>query len=105
MGRVSAVAYDLSKSPYHITVDGLTYYFSSAFLLSKFTERLEMSRDLLSDSLSNRFKLTVDVRQLADVTLYAKTESRGFRIVTAEGEEMQCLNQVKFGGGKATPSS
>lgn len=100
MGRVSTIAYDLTKSPYHVTIDGLTFYFSSAFLLSKFTERLEMSRDLLKYSLSNRFKLDVDVRQLADVTLYGKTESRGFRIVTAQGEEISCLSQAKFAGGK-----
>ena len=105
MGRKSVVAYDLKESPYHVNVDGITYYFSSAFLLGKFTERLEMSRNLLNISLSNRFKMEIDVRRVADLTLYAKTESRGFRVVLDDGREIECLNQAKFAGGIVTLSS
>jgi hypothetical protein len=105
VGRPSCVAYDLQKSPYHITVDGITYYFSSMFLMGKFTERLEMSRTMLNASLSNRFKFDVDVRKIADLTLYAKTESRGFRVVLSDGRECECLNQIKFAGGNLTPST
>lgn len=105
MGRKSVIAYDLKESPYHVTVDGITYYFSSAFLLGKFTERLEMSRDLLNISLSNRFKMEIDIRRVADLTLYAKTESRGFRVVLNDGREIECLSQARFGGGNVTPNN
>ncbi|MBQ2167682.1 MAG: hypothetical protein II449_00355 [Prevotella sp.] len=105
MGRKSQIAYDLHESPYHVSVDGITYYFSSTFLLGKFTERLEMSRNLLNDSLSNRFKMQVDLRKVADITLYARTESRGFRVVFEDGREIECLNQARFAGGNVIPNN
>lgn len=102
MGRKSQIAYDLKESPYHVNVDGITYYFSSTFLLGKFTERIEMSRNILNDSLSNRFKMHVDLRKVADITLYARTESRGFRAVLDDGRELECLSQARFAGGNVT---
>jgi Phi-29-like late genes activator (early protein GP4). len=99
------IAYDLKESPYHVTVDGITYYFSSTFLLGKFMERLEMTREVVNASLSHRFKMEIDFRQVADLTLYSKTESRGFRIVFDDGRELHCLSQVRFAGGNVTPNN
>lgn len=100
----NGVCYDLTKSPYTITVNNLTYVFSSRPHLDKFRKRLKENRDIVNYSLTRRFNVSVDVSQLADIVLYKKIETRGFLIVTNEGTEL-CQESLKFVGGKATSRS
>lgn len=101
MGKISrnGVYYDLSISPYKITVDGITYVFSSTNHLYKFTELFDSNRKRISESLSNRFKLKIQLDRLADLVLYSKVESRGFHI-EVEGDVIECLEQIKLSGGE-----
>ena len=105
MGRKSRVAYDLEHSPFVLTIDGVTYHFSSAFLLNNFLKKLEISRNSISESLSNRFHFEIDARRISDIFLYSKTESRGFYIILENGEVITCPEKVRFGGGNLTRNS
>ena len=97
----NGVVYDLSVSSYRYTVGGLTYVFSSKLHLDKFKKKLRENRDIINYSLTRRFNMTVDVSQLADVVLYRKIETRGFLIVTGEGNEI-CQNNITYVGGEVT---
>ena len=96
----NGICYDLSVSEYRTTVNQLTYVFSSQLHLDKFMERLEENRKAINKSLTKRFKLPVDVSTLADMVLYKKIETRGFLIVTNEGQELW-QNNTTFVGDKA----
>ena len=97
----NGVCYDLPKSTFRTTVDGLTFVFSSRLHLEKFNKRLKENRDIINYSLSRRFNISVDVSRLADIVLYKKIETRGFLIVTNEGFNL-CQENLKFFGGTAT---
>lgn len=98
----NGVVYDLKISSYRHTVDGLTYVFSSKLHLDKFKKKCKENRDIVNYSLTKRFNLPVEVSQLADIVLYRKIETRGFLIVTNEGQEL-CVNNITYGGGKMIP--
>jgi YHS domain-containing protein len=95
----NGVYYDLTHSCYRVTVDGLTFVFSSKSHKDKFKKKLKENREIVNYSLTKRFKLTVNVSQLADIVLYRKIETRGFLILTNEGNSI-CQKSVKFVGGK-----
>ena len=99
MGKLSrnGIYYDLSISPYKIIIEEITYVFSSANHLNKFTELIDYNRKRIAESLSNRFKLNIQMDRLADLVLYSKVETRGFHI-EIEGDVIQCLGQVKLSG-------
>lgn len=95
----NGVVYDLTLSSYKHKEGDLTFVFSSKLHLDKFKKKLKENRDIINYSLSKRFNITVDVSQLADVVLYRKIETRGFLIVTGNGEEL-CQNNITYGGGE-----
>ena len=97
----NGVCYDLNISSYRHTVDGLTFVFSSQLHLDKFKKKVKENRDVINYSLTRRFNLKVDVAQLADVVLYRKIETRGFLIITGEGQEL-CQKSIKYVGGNLT---
>lgn len=97
----NGVCYDLQRSTYRAKVDGLTYVFSSKLHLDKFKKKYRENRDIVNYSLSKRFNVAVDVSQLADIVLYRKIETRGFLIVTNEGNELWQEN-LRYAGGTAT---
>ena len=97
----NGVCYDLNISSYRYKVGNLTFVFSSQLHLDKFKKKLKENRDIINYSLSKRFNLHVDVTELADIVLYRKVETRGFLIVTGEGNEL-CQKSLKYVGGKVT---
>lgn len=97
----NGICYDLTVSEYRATVKSLTYVFSSQLHLDKFMERIDENREKINKSLSKRFNVLVDVSVLADMILYKKIETRGFLIVTNEGQELW-QNEVTFVGDKVT---
>ena len=95
------IFYDLSISEYRLPVNGITYVFSSQLHLNKFKERLKENRKAISQSLSNRFNIHIDLSTLADLVLYRKIETRGFLIVVKE-DNVECLNDITYAGGRVT---
>lgn len=98
------ICYDLKKSHFRCTRDGVTYVFSSRLHLDKFKERADDNRESINQSLSNRFNISVNVDVLADAVLYSRIENRGFLIV-AGGELIECRSNLIFDGATVTTKS
>lgn len=95
------VCYDFSISSYRTTLNGITYVFSSKLHLEKFKKGYVENRRKISDSLSKRFNVRVDVTILADIVLYKKIESRGFLLVVKE-VNIECPNDIILNGENLT---
>lgn len=81
------VWYDLAESPISYEWRGLTYRFSSESHRSKFVREVRKRELWLRDSLSRRFRCTVELDVMADIQLYSQVETRGFLVVTNDGAE------------------
>lgn len=95
------VCYDLFISSYRTTLNGVTFVFSSKLHLEKFKKNYKDNRVRISDSLSKRFGVQIDVTLLADIVLYKKIESRGFLLVVKE-VNIECLNDIILNGENLT---
>lgn len=88
---------DIGNSDYCITVEGMTFYFSSQFYLGNFTKSIEKEMTDFSKRMeqvyNEKFNLKMD--KFALIRLYELIEKRGFRVVI-NGEEVRCLNNVIF---------
>ena len=79
---------DINYSTYTYNTGQLTFVFSSEFYRRKFIDTYMNHRKQISESLSNRFKFSIDVSFLADLVLYTKIEKRGFLLYTKGGEKI-----------------
>lgn len=86
---------NINYSTYKYNTGQLTFVFSSEFYKRKFIEAYMNHRKQISESLSNRFKFSIDVSVLADLVLYTKIEKRGFLIYTKGGEKI-CQKPIKL---------
>lgn len=93
----NGIVYNLYKSPYLIGLNGITFYFSSKNHLEKFTEKMTENRELISYSLSKRFGITINVNMIADITLYATIETRGF-LIEHKGDYYTCKKDIILSG-------
>lgn len=96
----SGIAHDLTISPYKLVVDyegdSLTYVFSSELYKNKFYDKIFDNREKINESLSKRFGFKIINEKLADITLYSKTETRGFLILGKE--DYKCLSTIELIG-------
>jgi YHS domain-containing protein len=95
---------DLTKSPYKVTTNGMTFYFSSDLHMLKFEDRLHESRQEIDLKLTSRFRVAVKFPALADLTLYQKIETRGFLVINDKGIKL-CRENLILNGGTATLKS
>ena len=93
----NGIVYKLELSPYKVTVEGVTYMFSSVNHLDKFMEKLNENRDTISYSLSKRFGVSVNLIILSDIVLYSKVETRGF-LISHKGESYSCKKDIILSG-------
>lgn len=97
----NGIVYKLELSPYTATVEGVTYMFSSVNHLGKFTEKLDENREYISQSLSRRFGVAINIDVLSDIVLYCKVETRGFHI-EYEGVSYSCKKDIILSGATLT---
>jgi hypothetical protein len=99
------VEHDLKKSPFTYTVqydnlNEIEYCFSSDSIKTRFIALRNGFYEETEDSLSNRFKMDFRVsKDLTDVNLYRKVESRGF-LIFFNGEEITWQRALKYDGQK-----
>ena len=93
----NGIAYKLELSPYKVTVESVTYMFSSINHLDKFMEKLNENRDTISYSLSKRFGVSVNLTILSDIVLYSKVETRGF-LISHKGVPYSCKKDIILSG-------
>ncbi len=98
----NGIAYNLSLSPYKLTVkydkdDYITYKFSSQLYKDNFQNKMKSNRENIKNSLSKRFGFIIVNEKLSDLKLYSIIEKRGFLLETKEGI-FECLNTIKLDG-------
>lgn len=98
----NGVCYDIERSPYRYTRDGITYRFSTMRNRKRFMETVGEAECKCNGSMRNRFHFDVDMGAVGAIQHYARMESRGF-CVEVEGEGVaRCLDSLRFVGGRVT---
>lgn len=92
------IAYDLARSPYSFVLYGYEFFFSSELHRRNFVRDLRKKSEWLNDSMARRFRFGVDMGLLAAFHWYRQCETRGFRIVSPEGEVWECPESIAFRG-------
>lgn len=100
----SGVFYDLSASPWVFERNGIVFWFSTARLHGRFVSLVAEAERKLCASMSARVGCRIDMSAAADVQLYIRTETRGFR-VSIDGEVATCPDQVVFDGPRPSVSA
>lgn len=99
------ICYDLTVSPYSETIvydkQRVKFMFSSQLNRDKFVDRMNVNRQQINRSLSNRFKFDIQYNILCDITLYNNIENRGFYIVV-DGKGIEWLEEVTLDGLELT---
>lgn len=95
----NGVYYDLNLSNYRVTINDITFVFSSQKHLDKFNKRLRGHRDIINTSLTNRFNFDIDVSVISDIVLYRKIETRGFLLLDKNGVKL-CQENIRYIGEK-----
>ena len=68
MGKTrNGIYYNLLESEYKLTINRITFYFSSSLHRKKFVERYIDERDILNYAQSRRFKAKLNLSVLADL--------------------------------------
>lgn len=94
----NGVCYALHESPYFVWWRGYTFFFSSDSHARKFRNEVAMKCAWLDDSFRRRFKYDIQVPLLATFQFYRQVETRGFFVVSDDGEVFRCRDEVRFGG-------
>lgn len=96
MGKTrNGIYYNLLESEYKLTINRITFYFSSSLHRKKFVERYIDERDVLNYAQSRRFKAKLNLSVLADLKTYSKIEKRGF-LVEIGGVYYECLDNINL---------
>lgn len=99
----SGIEYNLDLSPYRaeeVYPNGnkIVFYFSGDLGLRKFTEKKEINRKELNESLSNRFRMKFKLSpDFCDVQLYKKIERRGY-LIHFNGRRIEWQGKLKYSG-------
>lgn len=85
------------KSPTGEGTQKFEYVFSSELYKDIFMKKQIENRVKVNDSLSKRFGFRIVNNLLCDLLLYAKTEKRGFLIISND-RNITCLDNLKLDG-------
>jgi hypothetical protein len=102
----NGVYYDLTASTYKFKAPDtkLIFVFSSDLHMLKFEDQYLANRKDFNLKLHSRFRVNIVTRNLPDIVLYKKIETRGFLLINGEGEKI-CLENLKLDGEKVTKKS
>lgn len=75
---------NLEESEFKFETEKYTFYFSSKFYLTKFTEEIQGFRKKVKDKLTTLYLMPVELDDYADLVYYNKVEKRGFHVVSRE---------------------
>ncbi len=75
------ICYSLEVTPFVFRWRGDEYRFTSQKHLNSFKEDVRVREEWFKDSLSRRFKCTIDIPLIPDIQTYCRCETRGFYVV------------------------
>lgn len=95
--RKSPVVYDLAKSDFMSEYGRYIFSFSTRSHMEKFDREIEKREEWLCDSLTRRFHVKIDAKQLAAFQLYMQIEGRGFLVHDClTGNDLSSPSQIEF---------
>ena len=94
---------NLNISSYSVTLENITYYFSSRQYLNKFINIYKNNRLELKAQVEKKLEIELEANQIYDLILYQKIEKRGFRVVYG-GKEL-CPNTIEYAGQIKIPKN
>ena len=89
METTNANEFDIKNSKYKYCFDGMTFYFSSEFYLTKFKTNVNSFIFTESIKLYNKYKILSNFRIFLSISFYKKIEKRGFYIIGNDGIEIK----------------
>jgi hypothetical protein len=92
------IYYDLKHSPYRTNCGGNVLVFSSKMHLDKFNDLFYSHYEKIALSLSKRFGFDILCYRISEIALYIKIETRGFLIITKDGVEITCKENIVLDG-------
>lgn len=95
----NGVCYELTNSPFYSHYKGMAFYFSSIKHKDAFDSKVQVRVPWLNDSISRRFKFSVNMEWVAVIQLYRQVETRGFLIIDyVKGVTYRCLDEIVLDG-------
>lgn len=98
------IFYDLNVSEYRVTLNNITYVFSSELHRQKYNERVSENRKVFNSKLTKRYGIEIENNIMADLTLYKSVETRGYLVINGVGEKL-CKETIKLDGVKVMKKS
>jgi hypothetical protein len=89
------VCYNLHETPFQVTIDNLTYMFSSAYRMQKFKESYLNRRKEIVSFMTKKFGIDIDVSCLCDLICYSEIENRGFTVRNESGVYL-CEKEIRL---------
>ena len=74
------ICLNLNESEYKLSIEGLTFYFSSKVYLEKFKNKVKEFISLETAKIYVRYKINLNLDIYFMIALYIRIEKRGFRI-------------------------
>lgn len=89
MKTKNGIELDIKKSNYKYHFEGITFYFSSEFYLTKFKTNVNFFISTETIKLYNKYKILSNFRIFLSISYYKKIEKRGFYIIGNDGMEIK----------------
>ena len=86
----------LPSSPFVLKHGDWLFYFSTEKHMIKFSNEIDKKQEWLCDSLSRRFHIPVNARELAAFQLYQQIEGRGFYVKDLYDNAIDSPNKMQF---------
>lgn len=80
---------DINESDYYYDLDGVRYYFSSEFNLTRFKNRVLDYVNEESIKLKLKYKININFDLFFSLAYYKKIEKRGFRVFILSDKEIK----------------
>ena len=78
------ICLNLNESEYKVTIEGITFYFSSKVYLEKFKSRVKEFISIETAKIYVRYKINLNLDIYFMIAFYKKIEKRGFRVYDEE---------------------
>lgn len=89
------ICLNLNESEYKVTIDGITFYFSSKQYKEKFKAKVTEFISVETAKLYVRYKFNLNLDLFFMIVFYKKIEKRGFRIFD-ENKKMEITERAGF---------
>ena len=95
MTTIRGIYLDIKESDYSVTMQGITFFFSSKYYLEKFTNKVLEYVAIETAKLYIKYGIKINLDIYFMIVYYKKIEKRGFRIYD-ENKKQEITDNVEF---------